>query len=122
MMPGKLPGDIESHRRGNRHYGGDAAGKWRELSRSPDPKGQIPFDGQRWKLANEVWTADGGSDHVNEGMDDKWRTEREQFRCRGAEKLDLPPARRRRLLWRMAEIRRGSRSKRNVRNQQSPEG
>ncbi|EBT2502588.1 phage tail protein, partial [Salmonella enterica subsp. enterica serovar Uganda] len=30
-----------------------------ELNLIPDPKGQIPFDGQRWKLANpEVWTAD----------------------------------------------------------------
>lgn len=30
-----------------------------ELNLVPDPKGQIPFDGQRWKLANpEVWTAD----------------------------------------------------------------
>lgn len=30
-----------------------------ELNLIPDPKGQIPFDGQRWRLANpEVWTAD----------------------------------------------------------------
>ncbi|ECU2220820.1 hypothetical protein B0D18_004532 [Salmonella enterica subsp. enterica serovar Anatum] len=48
----------------------------------------------------------------------------EQFRQlqEALKKLDLPPARRRRLLWRMAKYGVEAAAKRNVRNQQSPEG
>ncbi|MBJ8955873.1 hypothetical protein [Citrobacter braakii] len=48
----------------------------------------------------------------------------EQFRQlqEALKKLDLPPAKRRRLLWRMAKYGVEAAAKRNVRNQQSPEG